>query len=84
MFLLIDMKTLTLEILDDRAINILKDLELRKLIRIQGNDGQTNTKPADLAAKYSGAMTQQSLADIDKQLSDLRNEWIEIPLGYKR
>ena len=69
------MKTLTLDILDDTAITVLEGLESEKRIRIQGNGQETKPKTIDLAAKYSGAMTKQSLEDVDKQLNDLRNEW---------
>lgn len=68
------MTTITLDILDDKAIDLLKDLESLKVIRLhQINENKTSS--LNLAAKYSGAMTKQSLEDIDKQLNDLRNEW---------
>lgn len=68
------MTTITLDILDDKAIDLLKDLESLKVIRLhQINENKISS--LNLAAKYSGAMTKQSLEDIDKQLNDLRNEW---------
>ena len=69
------MRTVTLDILDDNAINLLKDLELLKVIRIQDNKEGLETLPVNLAAKYSGTMSKQSPEEIDKQLNDLRNEW---------
>jgi hypothetical protein len=68
------MRTVTLDILKDEAYNLLKDLEMLKVIRIQ-----TNTDPKqvaqDLSTKYSGTMSKQSTEEIDKQLNDIRSEW---------
>jgi len=69
------MRTVTLDILKDEAINLLKDLEALKIIRIQSNDETLHVLPVNLAAKYSGAMSKQSPEEIDKELDDLRNEW---------
>jgi hypothetical protein len=68
------MTTVTLDILDDKAINLLKDLESLKVIRLH-QIKETKTELSNLAAKYSGAMTKQPIEEIDKQLNDLRNEW---------
>ena len=69
------MKTVTLDILDDKALNLLRDLEALHIIRIQSNDEGSNSRSLNLAAKYSGKMTKQSTEEINKQLDDLRNEW---------
>jgi hypothetical protein len=69
------MKTITLDILDDGAINLLKDLEALKVIRLHDDKIKPTTPLSNLAEKYSGKMSQQSLEEIDKQLNDLRNEW---------
>ncbi|WOK04371.1 hypothetical protein [Imperialibacter roseus] len=66
------MRTITIDIINEKAISLLKDLELLKLIRVRKEklvDKTTNW------AKYKGAMTKQPLHDIDKQLDDLRDEW---------
>ena len=68
------MRTVTLEILNEKAFNLLKDLELLKLIRFKGNIVNDNTKE-NLVLKYKGAMQRQSIEEIEKQLNDLRNEW---------
>jgi hypothetical protein len=68
------MTTVTLDILDNKALNLLKDLEALKIIRIQKNK-EIKAAPVNLAAKYSGAMTKQPVEEVDKQLDDLRNEW---------
>ncbi len=35
----------------------------------------TGQKPGTYWSKYKGAMSKQSLSDIDQQLNELRNEW---------
>jgi hypothetical protein len=69
------MRTVTLDIIDDKAINVLKGLESLNVIKL--HDDVKNDVPAtlDLASKYSGAMTRQTIEEIDKQLKDLRDEW---------
>ncbi|MFI5136730.1 MAG: hypothetical protein ACHQIM_02805 [Sphingobacteriales bacterium] len=69
------METITLDLLDDNALNLLKDMEARKIIRIQDNKEKPKALKTNLAAKYSGAMAKQSLEDINKQLKELRDEW---------
>ena len=66
------MTTITLDILDDKAINLLKDLESLKVIRLH-QIKETKTESSNLAAKYSGAMTKQSTEEIAKQIEELRD-----------
>jgi hypothetical protein len=67
------MQTVIIDILNNKAVKLLQDLELLQLIRMR----KEKTQPAatDWIAKYKGAMTKQSLTDIDRQLNELRNEW---------
>ena len=67
------MKTVTIEIINDKAIELLKDLELLKLIRI--NYENTPSNAVNCVDRYKGAMSKQPLEDIDKQLNELRSEW---------
>ena len=69
------MTTVTIDILNEKALNLLRDLELLKLIRLRKEKEETNVNGINLVAKYKGAMTRQSLDDIDQQLKHLRNEW---------
>lgn len=68
------MQTVTIDILDNKVVRILQDLELLQLIRMRKEKTLPETQP-NLIAKYKGAMTKQPLADIDNQLNELRNEW---------
>ncbi|MBN9381060.1 MAG: hypothetical protein J0H74_09850 [Chitinophagaceae bacterium] len=69
------MTTVTIDILNEKALNLLRDLELLKLIRVRKGKGESNVNGINLVKKYKGAMTRQPLNEIDQQLKDLRNEW---------
>lgn len=69
------MTTITLDILDEKAINLLKDLESLKIIRLHETNEADIITPAKSVKKYKGLMTSQSIEEIEKQLNDLRNEW---------
>ena len=68
------MQTITIDIINNKAIRLLQDLELLQLIRMRKEKTQ-NTTPTNWAAKYKGAMTKQPLTDINNQLNELRNGW---------
>ena len=68
------MQTLTIDILNKKAVKLLKDLELLQLIRVR-KEKQIISTETNWAAKYKGAMSKQPLNDIDNQLNELRNEW---------
>jgi hypothetical protein len=67
------MKTILVDILDEKAFKLLRDLEVSKLIKLRGNKLLSDLNP-DWAVKYKGAMTKQSSAEIENQLKNLR-EW---------
>ena len=64
-------QNLTIEIINNKAINLLYGLERLNLIRVQKN---SSFKQSDLL-KYKGAMTKQTVEEIDTQLNELRNAW---------
>jgi hypothetical protein len=68
------MQTLTIEILNSKAIGLLLDLERLQLIKLRG-EKQQNEAGINWIAKYKGAMSKQDTYDIDNQLNELRNEW---------
>jgi len=65
-------QTVTIDIINDKALKLLQDLELLQLIRLHK---EKKTEVIDQVSKYKGAMTKQPLKDIEKQLFDLRDEW---------
>ena len=68
------MQTLTIDIINNKVIKLLQDLELLQLIRVRREKKQTSTV-INWSVKYKGAMAKQSLTEIDNQLNELRKEW---------
>lgn len=68
------MQTKTIDIINNKAVRLLQDLELLQLIRVRREKQQPATS-TDWAAKYKGAMTKQPLTKVDNQLNELRSEW---------
>ncbi|MCD4747547.1 MAG: hypothetical protein K8R58_14725 [Bacteroidales bacterium] len=68
------MQTYTVDIINERAIILLKDLESLKLIRLRKQVSENMTKDRWFS-KYKGAMLKQPLNEIDQQLNELRNSW---------
>jgi hypothetical protein len=66
------MQTITIDIINNKAIRLLQDLELLQLIRLRR---EKHHSAINWAKKYKGAMTQQPLIDIENQLKELRDEW---------
>lgn len=69
------MTTLTIDVLNDKAINLLKDLELLQIIRVRNAEPVMDSSSENLIIKYKGSMTAQSVSEVDKQLDDIRNAW---------
>jgi hypothetical protein len=68
------MRTITIDIFNDKVLNLLRDLEQLKLIRLRRDKPGENPASIDWT-KYKGAMSKQPLNDIDQQLNELRSEW---------
>ncbi|WP_293787617.1 hypothetical protein [uncultured Pedobacter sp.] len=69
------MRTVTLDILNDRALDLLKDLELLKIIRLRKDSNIQDITGSNLISKYKGSMKKQPISDVDDQLNSIRNEW---------
>jgi len=69
------MRTITLDILNDKALNLLKDLELLKVIRLRKDSNTPSISSNDLISKYKGSMQKQPISEVDDQLNNIRNEW---------
>ena len=57
------MRTITIEIINKKALNLLMDLEQLKLIRLRKESIPESKENPDWI-KYKGAMSKQSLEDI--------------------
>jgi len=69
------MRTLTIDVLNDNALNLLRELERLNIIRVRKDNKVFNVSSENLITKYKGSMTAQPLSEIDRQLDDLRNRW---------
>lgn len=67
------MQSVTIDILNSKALVLLKDLEDLHLIRMH-NEARDVSR-VDWVTKYKGAMSQQSISSVDEQLDKLRAEW---------
>lgn len=65
-------RTVAIDIINDKAMNLLMDLERLQLIRLRREFTESLTNNAQ---KFKGAMSKQSISEIDNQLNDLRSEW---------
>jgi len=68
------METYTVEIINERAIMLLKNLESLNLIRVQKQIKEDATRNKHFA-KYKGAMQKQPLDEVEMQLNELRDSW---------
>ncbi|HMQ48683.1 MAG TPA: hypothetical protein PKA00_14080 [Saprospiraceae bacterium] len=68
------MRTITIDIINEKALKLLRVLELLKLIRLRKDKPIEKSVTMDWL-KYKGAMSKQPLNDIDQQLNELRSEW---------
>lgn len=68
------MKTITIEIINDKVLKVLKALEDLKMIRLR--KGKETFDPSKTSwGKYKGAMSKQPMNDVNAQIDALRNEW---------
>ena len=68
------MQTFTIDILNEKAVKLIQDMELLKLIHIR-KEKTHQEKTVNRASKYKGAMRKQPLNEVDNQLNDLRKSW---------
>ena len=65
------MKTVVIEIKDQKAIALLQDMEKKKLIRIE----DTNTKGHKPSKSLGGKLSSESAQSLQQQASVIRKEW---------
>lgn len=66
-------QTVTVDIMNEKVLKLLQDLEYLQLIRLRKEEKPEAT--INRALTHKGAMTKQLLADVDNQLNDLRHGW---------
>jgi len=67
------MRTITVDIINEKAFNLLKNLEVLQLIRLREDEKVTAQK--NNLSKFKGALKKQPIEDIELQLKELRNAW---------
>lgn len=68
------MRSITIDIINEKAIRLLEDLELMQLIRLHKDDLK-KSKKVNWSKEYKGMMTKESKTKVDNQLTNLRNGW---------
>lgn len=68
------MHTVIIDILNEKALQVLKSLEQIHLIRFR-KDKPGKERTAEYWKKYKGSMSKQPAPEIEKQLRELRGEW---------
>ncbi len=66
------MLTVTIDILNEKALSILRSLEQLKIIHLRKEGLEQKTK-IDWN-NYKGAMSKQSIESVNQQLDELRNQ----------
>ena len=66
-------QTVTIDIINDKALKLLQDLELLQLIRMHKE--KAPYRATNWTIQYKGAMAKQPLTDVDNQLNELRSGW---------
>ncbi len=67
------MTTLTIQIKNDKALKLIKDIEALDLIKVIKNSSTKKTKK--LSERLSGCITEKQGAKMHKELEQMRNEW---------
>jgi len=67
------MKTIEIDILNEKALRLLQELEHLKLIRVRRKKSLQDNLVS--IKKYKGAMRKQPLNEVDNQLNELRGSW---------
>ena len=68
-----DMKTVTVELRNNNALNLLKNLELIDVIRVIDEDSKGSN--GHLAASLRGSISKNRAQDLNNQLEQSREEW---------
>jgi hypothetical protein len=69
------MQTVTIDIINMNAMQLLHDLELLKLIKVRRNSEDNNNEKTKWDNSFKGAMSKQPIDLINEQLKEIRSEW---------
>jgi len=78
------MQTFLVEVLDEKAVPLLRDLENLDVIRLipqepkPAEQSKQNQTIGRLSEQFRGSISPEVAADLHRQLEEMRNEWREI------
>ena len=67
------MRTITVELRNNNALRLLKDLELANIIQVLDKDKKK--EKTWLSASLRGAISKERAQELNEQLNQMRNEW---------
>lgn len=67
------MSLLTIEIIDDKALKLIKDLEDLNIIKIVESNGKLDK--AGIAARLWASISREESDEMHKELQNMRDEW---------
>lgn len=67
------MRTVTVELRNNNALRLLKDLELANIIRVLDKDKKK--EKTKISASLRGAISKERAQELNEQLNQMRNEW---------
>jgi hypothetical protein len=70
------MQTFLVEVLNEKAVPLLHDLENLDIIRLTAQEPeQTPKRKQKLSEQFRGVISPELAADLHRQLEEMRNEW---------
>ena len=70
------MQTFVVEVLDEKAVPLLRDLENLDIIRLIPQEPEPVEQPKQkLSEQFWGCISPETAADLHRQLEEMRNEW---------
>ncbi|GAB4023117.1 hypothetical protein GCM10028773_38930 [Spirosoma koreense] len=75
------MQTFVVEILNEKAVPLLRDLENLDIIRLTPQEPTFTERPKQdrpverLSERFRGSIPPEVAADLHRQLEEMRNEW---------
>jgi hypothetical protein len=71
----INKMTVTVELLSDDALDLLRHLEKLAILRLKKPKTEVNPNKKDITKLFGTLQLNMSIEDVDSQLKTLRNEW---------
>jgi hypothetical protein len=65
------MKIITIELLNDEALKLIKHLEILKILRLVNENKQTNTTKR----RWAGSLSKETASKMINHVNESRNEW---------